>query len=197
MGFAIPKIEYKNDTTSGTTANGSGTLTAVESTEDVEAGMFITGTGIPDNSTVESVTDDEIVLANGAVCTASAAGVTLTFGHRIEFDYPPKEAKGEALDTKASITESLSGLRQVSVNYTEVNRSVTFSFLSPALYILMRAFLENHAILGEEFRYFEDKTLTTYVDYELDTLKVDPKKIAPRGVDTYIWEVPLKFRRVV
>lgn len=197
MAFAIPKIEYKNGTTTGTTTSGSGTISAVASTEDIEAGMFIEGTGIPTGATVASVTDTEILLANGVLCTASNASVTLSFGSRIEFDFPPKEPKGESRDVKASSSESLSGQRQVSVNYIEGNRSLTFSFLSPAIFALLETFLDSHGLLGEEFRYYEDKTLTTYVDYELDTLKVDPKKIAPRSPTTYVWEVPLKFRRVI
>jgi len=197
MAFAIPKIEYKNGSTNGNTTNGSGTIADVDDTTDIEAGMFISGTGVPSGATVESVTATTVVLANGATCTATGSDVTLNFGHRIEFEYPPKEAKGELLESKATVSESLSGQRQVSLNYIEGNRSLTFSFLTQTIYNLVKDFLEDHALLGEEFRYYEDKTLSTYVDYELDTFKVDPKKIAPKGEDTYVWEVPLKFRRVV
>lgn len=197
MSFEIPKIEYKNSTSIGDTTSGSGTISNISSTEDLEAGMFITGTGIPSGATVGTVSATSIDLADGAVCTATNSDITLTFGHRIEFDFPPKEPKGEARETKATISESLSGQRQVSVNYIEGTRSLTFSFLSPAIYALLQTFLDEHALLGETFRYYEDKTLSTYVDYELDTLKVDPKKIAPRSATTYVWEVPLKFRRVV
>jgi len=197
MAFPIPKIEYKNGSTTGTTTNGSGTLTSVGDTSDMEAGMFISGTGVPTGATIESVTTTTVTLASGAVCTSTNPSSTLSFGHRIEFEYPPKEPKGEARDTKATVSESLSGIRQVSVNYIEGTRNLLFSFLSPTIYALLETFLDDHALLGDEFRYYEDKTLSTYVDYELDTFKVEPKKIAPRSETTYVWEVPLKFRRVI
>jgi hypothetical protein len=197
MAFAIPKLEYKNGSTTGTTTSASGTITGVEDTSDIEAGMFIEGTGIPAGALVASVTETEILLASGVLCTASTASVTLTFGHRIAFDYPPKEPRGEQMETKATVSEALSGSRQVAVNYIEGNRDLTFSFLTQTIYNLVNTFLQDHALLGEEFRYYEDKTTTTYADYELDTFKVQPRKIAPKGQDVYVWEVPLKFRRVL
>lgn len=197
MAFAIPKIEYKNGETSGAIQSGSGIITAIVDQANMEVGMFIKGTGIPDGAKVGIVLEDGIQLADGVLATATNSGATLSYGFAIEFDFPPKETKGEALETKATISESLSGLRQVSVNSIEGVRSLMFSFLSPSVYTLVDTFLRTHALLGFDFRYFEDKTLLTYVDYELDTFKIDPRKIAPKGVDVYTWEVPLKFRRVI
>lgn len=197
MAFAIPKIEYKNGSTTGTVTSGSGTLSGLESTEDIEVGMFIAGTGIPAGATVESKTDTAVVLAGGVLATVSNASVDLSFGFKIEFEYPPKEPKGEQFETNATTSISLSGIRQVSINHIEGNRSPIFSFLSQSIYELMLSFLQNHALLGESFRYYENKNSAAYLDYELDTLKVEAKKIAPKGEDVYVWEVPLKFRRVL
>ncbi len=197
MAFAIPKIQYKNGTTTCSTTSGSGTLTGVADTSELEIGMSVSGTGIPAGATVASFTDSTILLAGGVLATATALSIDLSFSVEIAFDFPPKEPKGEALETKATISESLSGIRQISVNNIEGNRELAFSFLSPAVYTLVDTWLKASGLNGETFRYFEDKTLSSYVEYELDSLKVQPKKLAPRGVDTYVWEVPLRFRRIL
>jgi hypothetical protein len=196
MAFAIPRIQYKNLDTTGTTASGNGTITSIADTSLIEVGMFVRGTGIPDGALVDSKTSSTVVLASGVLCTASAT-VAISFGYEILFDYPPIEEGGEELDAKNTTSESLSGVQQTALHYIEGKRKLKFSFLSPAIYTLVDTFLKTWGLLGEDFRYYEDKTLTPYTTYELDALKVNPKKIAPRGVDTYVWEVPLSFRRVI
>jgi hypothetical protein len=196
MGFAIPKIQYKNVDTTGNTASGNATVSNIPDTTDIEVGMFIRGTGIPTGATVGSKTSSTVVLASGTA-SANGTGVALAFGYEIEFDYPPIEPEGEELNTKATSSESLSGIQQTSVNYIEATRKPKFSFISQAKYLLLKTFMQSHALLGGDFRYYEDKTLSSYVDYELDKLKWEPKKIAPVGVDVYIWEIPLTFRRAL
>ena len=196
MGHAIPRIEYKNTDTTGDVTTGSNTISGVlGDTDFIEAGMFVRGAGIPVGATVSSVAGDSVNFL-GLPATAMGEDVNVFFGYEIEFDYPPKNPNGETLDTKATISESLSGIRQVSKNFTEASVKLAFSFLSPALYIKVDDFLKSWALAGNDFRYFEDKTLPAYVSYELDTLKVTPAKIASRGT-SYVWEVPLVFRRIV
>lgn len=197
MAFAIPKIQYKNVDTTGDTTSGDDDITNIPDTTDIEVGMFCRGVGVPTGATVLSKTSTSVKLAGGVQATISDTGVTLAFGFEIEFDFPPVEKNGEALATAATISESLSGVRQVSKNFTEGTRKLEFSFLSPAIYVLMDTFLKSWALDGNSFRYYENKTLTPYVEYELDALKVSPKKIAPRGEDVYVWEVPLTFRRIL
>lgn len=196
MSFAIPRIQYKNLDTQGTTISGSGTIGDVPDTTDIEVGMFVRGSGVPTGAIVLSKTADTVTLAASVLATATA-DVDLYFGWEILFDYPPKESNGESLETNANISESLSGIRQVSINYTEGVRKLVFSFLSPTLFVKMDTFLKTSALLGESFRYFDDQTLSAYVECELDKLKVTPKKVAPRGIDTYVWEIPLELRRVL
>jgi len=197
MAFAIPRIQYKNVDTTGDITTGNGIISTIPDTTDIEVGMFVRGTGIPDGSLVANKTGTSVTLDVPNVATATTTGVSLSFGHEILFQFPPMEKNGEILETKANTSESLSGIRQVSVNYIEENRSLVFSFLSPAIYALLDTFLRTHALFGESFRYYEDQTLNTYKDYELDKFKVTPRKLASRGVDTYVWEVPLAFRRVL
>ncbi len=197
MAFAIPKIEYDNVDLTGDITLGDGTITGLSDTDDITVGMFIRMVGIPSTALVGSKTDTTVTCASGVVATASATARAVAFGTKIEFDYPPIEDEGETLTTNMTNTESLSGRRQTSVNNIEATRKMKLSFLSPTIYALVDTFLRNHALWGEEFRYYADKTLTTYVDYSLETFKVVPKKLAPRGVDTYVWEVPLSLRRVL
>lgn len=197
MGFAIPKIEYKNVETTGNTTNGNGTISNIPSTTAIEVGMFVRGTGIPAGATVGSKGANSVTLASSVLATATGTGVAISFGYKVEFDYPPKEDRGEKRKSNAQVSTSLSGEKQVSLNHIEASRSPIFSFLSPSIYALLVDFLEDHGLYGRSFRYYEDKTLTPYTTYELAQLDFDPKKIAPRGVDTYVWEVALKFRRVL
>jgi len=197
MAFAIPRIQYKNVDTTGDITTGNGIISTIPDTTDIEVGMFVRGTGIPTGSLVASKTGTSVTLDAPNLATATTTGVSLSFGYEILFQYPPVEKNGEILETKSNTSESLSGIRQVSVNYIEANRSLVFSFLSPAIYTLLNTFLSTHALYGESFRYYEDQTLTSYTEYELDKFKVTPRKLAPRGVDTYVWEVPLAFRRVL
>ena len=196
MAFAIPKIEYLNQSIPGTTVLGSGVVSGLTSTALLQAGMFVKGTGIPTGALIGSLTADSVTLASGVLATVTGAA-TYDFGFAVEFDYPPKEPTGEYLDAKINASESLSGVRQTSLNYIEAIRKLIFSFLSPSVYVLLDSFLRNHALQGNSFRYFEDKTLTTYTDFELSSFKITPKKIASRGENAYVWEVPLDFRRAL
>ena len=63
-------------TVTATTTNASATLTAVSSTTNIVVGQYITGTGIPYNTTVVSKTSNTIVLSK--TCTASAT-ITATW----------------------------------------------------------------------------------------------------------------------
>lgn len=197
MAFAIPKIQYKNVDTTGTTTSGDDDITAIPDTTLIEVGMFVRGAGIPDGSLVLSKTSSTVKLNSPNVASANASGVALAFGFEILFDYPAIETGGEELETKNTTSESLSGLQQTAVNYIEGKRKMKFSFLTDSIYSLCDTWLKTSALLGQDFRFYQDKTLSPYTIFELDTLKVSPKKIASRGVDLYIWELPLSFRRVV
>lgn len=196
MGFAIPKLQYKNLDTTGDTTISSGTIANIPDVSEIEVGMYVRGTGIPAGATVGSIGATSITLASGVLATANGAAVAVLFGYEILFDFPPVEATGNQYETKGTITQSLSGVKQVSVDHIELVRKFTFSFLSQALYTAMDTFLTTFALLGGEFRYFDDKTIDSYVVYDLNTLKTAPKKVAPKGQDTYVWDLPLDFRKV-
>jgi hypothetical protein len=78
--YLTPEYALGNITNTGTvtatTTNLSATLTAVSDTTNIQVGQYITGTGIPYNSTVVSKTVNTIVLSK--TCTASAT-ITATW----------------------------------------------------------------------------------------------------------------------
>jgi hypothetical protein len=78
--YLTPEYALGNITNTGTvtatTTNLSATLTAVSSTANIQVGQYITGTGIPYNSTVVSKTVNTIVLSK--TCTANAT-ITATW----------------------------------------------------------------------------------------------------------------------
>lgn len=194
MGFPIPKIEWKNATVAGDTSSGSAVIQNLTSTSGLAVGMFCKGTGIQSGAkilTVDSATQVTLTLT----ATATASGVSLDFGFELAFDYPPIENSGEKADAVETVSISRSGVRQVSVSYIEIKRNLEFSFLSQTLKLELDTFMHSHALYGNDFRYFDDKTLTSYVTYSLGGLKYDPKKIAGKGVNSYVWAAALDFRR--
>ena len=197
MAFEIPKLQYKNVDLLGNTAISSGVITGITPTTNIEVGMFVRGTGIPAGALVGSKTANTVTLASGVLATANGINVPLSFGYEIIFDYPPIEPTGENYETVSNISESISGVRQRSVNRVEALRKMKFSFLSPTLFTQVNTFLTTHALYGKTFRYFENKNLTSYTSYELESLKIAPRKIASRGATQFVWEVPLTFYRVL
>ncbi|MFN8741539.1 MAG: hypothetical protein ACK5YR_16560 [Pirellula sp.] len=191
--YAIPKIEWKNQSLTATRTGGSNTLTSVTTT-NIEVGMLIEGTGIPSGTTVLSKTVSTVVMSANAISPGTSS---LDFLYRISLQYPPIEPTGAKLNTNAQISESLSGVRQVSIYNIEEIRTLSFSFLTETIKNSFDTFLKTHGCFGQSFRYFEDATLTSFNTYELEELKPTPKKIVPKGLDQYIWEYGLKFRRVL
>lgn len=116
----------------------------------------------------------------------------------VSFTYPPIEKAKERLTPNKKVTASLSGRLQTQINYIEGTRKLEFSHITEAQLAALRSFYENHAVYGKAFRYYDDATALTYVDWELDdNAKFEPKIVAPTGVDTYIYSVTLDLRRVV
>lgn len=193
MAFAIPKIEWLGATVLGNTANNNAVVSGIASTAGLTSGMLIRGAGIPFNTRLLSVGVSTVTMNKNA--TATASGVSLTIRNAILFDYPPIEKKGKRLDAKERAANSISGKRQVSIDYVEELRDFDFSFLSQARFNEVDSFMRTHAIFGREFDYFEDQTLTSFLTYELAALKLEPTKIAPKNATDYVWSVPLQFRR--
>jgi len=197
MAFHIPKIEYLNDTTTGDVASGSGTITNVADIEKVQVGMDVAGLGIPAGAKVGSLGASSFTLADGVLGTGNNVGATLTVQHTISFDYPPQEPKGERLTGKGTESDSISGKRQTSTTFVEGRRTPVLSFLSPAIWLLVREFMISHALYGRTFRYYDDKLSVDYIEYELENRVFDPEKIASRAANEFVWRVPVTMRRAL
>jgi hypothetical protein len=179
MPHKIPKLQWKNYQKTGNT-NSNTTISGMNNTTNLEAGMTVKGSGIQSGTTIVSV-DSATQITITPAATATASGVTLDFYYEISFTYPPVEKGGEKLDSKERVSVSVSGQRQVSVDYIEATRAFDFRFLSESEKTTLQTFFTTWGYLGKIFRYFDDNTLTSYIEYELNDLKFDPKKIAPKG----------------
>jgi len=193
MAHAIPKIEWKNVTQTGTRTGGSPIIASMLNTTGIEVGMLCEGDGIPTGATVISTTSTSVTLSVNAMAPGTTA---LNFLYRISFDYPPIETEGETLDSKERNTPALSGVTQTSVDYVEGKRTLEFSHVTQAIKDAYYNFFRTYAYLGQDFYYYDDKTLNTYIYVELFDLKFVPKKIAPNG-SGYTWKFQMKIRRVL
>jgi hypothetical protein len=190
MSHPIPKIEYKNVEVECDTTNGNAVLTNAADTTNVEAGMNIRGTGIATGATVLSKTSTTVTMSANA--TASNTDQTIEFYWPIEFDYPPIEENQEEIKPQVRRSTSLSGINQVSVDHIEGIRNLEFSFVTSAIYALFKTFYQTHAVFGRTFRYYEDKTTSSYVEYETES-SFKPRK--PTGSSTY--RFTFNMRRVI
>lgn len=92
--------------------------------------------------------------------------------------------------------KSLSGLRQVNVDYLEKKKKIKFGYLSEAEVDTLETFFQSWAYLGKQFKYYKDQDSASYVTYELDDLKFKPKRTSPAGANVFYYEIPFVFTRV-
>ena len=115
----------------------------------------------------------------------------------VELEYPPKDyGAPEQDDSKERILVSLSGQRQVQVDFLEVTRPLKFAGLSETKLAALRTFFRQWGYLGKSFRYYDDKDSATYETYELSDLKFKPKRTGIAGANAWTYELPFTFRRV-
>lgn len=194
MAHEIPKIQYQILELSGNSTSLSPTLTGMTSTAQVAIGMKVVGTGIPAGARVLSKTVSTVTLDDDATLTTT--GVALEFYRELEFEFPPIEDGGETSEPKEKISISLNGTRQVLVEHVEGVREMRFRHVSNLIFTEFQSFMRNWAGFGQPFRYFDDKTLTSFVVYEAAKLELKPRKISHNGA-SYVWEFPFTVRRVL
>lgn len=195
MAHAIPKIEYNLYTLAGDTNSGTAVIDNVDTT-NIVAGMRARGANIPAGTTVITV-DSATQVTLSANSTGTVSAVAIDFFKEISFDYPPIEPGGEKYDPQETNAISRSGVRQTSSSYIEVSRSLVFSFIRDAIKLQYQNFFLSWGYLGKSFRYYDDKTTTNYIDYELKDLKFEPKKITARSSSEYVWQFGVTLRRVL
>lgn len=114
----------------------------------------------------------------------------------IEFTYPPEDDQGEQFDAKEKQTVALDGTKWTKVDYIEVKRRITLSFLTDAQVLALRDWYTNHASRGYFSKWYEDKSLPGFKEYQLDKNAFTAQKVVPVGVRDFLWRVTLEFRRV-
>lgn len=198
----IPKLEWKKATLSGTTSIGSPTVTGIANTDAVETGlaynMFFEGTGIPAGTTVLSKTATTVTLSANATVAATN---TFSFGHRIEFELPPKKDPiGEQPKWTGSVATSKSGLTQYIEDFVEIETKIEFSHITQAIKEKFEWFLLTHCLRGSSFSYFQDKgEPTSELIVEKNDNYTSPgfKIITRKGAGfSFLWTFKLEMRRV-
>jgi hypothetical protein len=114
----------------------------------------------------------------------------------IEFTYPPAKDEGESIDAKEKQTTALDGTRWVKIDYWEVRRKITLSFLTDAQIAALRTWYVSHASMGYFFKWYDDKALTSFKEYQIERNSFTPAKVVPVGPNSFLWELTLEFRRV-
>lgn len=191
----VPKIQYKNVTLTGDTHTNT-TVDDLSSTANIQAGMTVVGSGIPTGATVISV-DSGTAITISAAATTSLNNTSLEFYHLVSFSYPPVDDDGEQLDAIERRSVSISGLTQVSIDYTQGIRKVKYRFLTEAQLTVLQTFFNNHAKLGEAFKYFESQEVASSVDYELSKFEFKPKRVLYKaGANGFLYDLEFNYRRV-
>lgn len=112
----------------------------------------------------------------------------------IVFDYPPDKDEGEKKTGVKRESISVAGVRQITLDRTEITREVQYSFLSPSLKDDLETFFDAWGKYGKSFKYFEHNENVSYVDYELQDLVFSTRRQLPKAGD-FIYGLTLKFRR--
>lgn len=103
--------------TTGTTTNGSPTITSLASTSNLLVGMAVSGTGIPSGSYILSISGSSVTMNQNA--NAGNTGVALTFGHNFATGSNVQSQLDE-LDAavQARISLGTKGIVSVVANYS-------------------------------------------------------------------------------
>jgi len=192
MSFPIPKIQYKNtDDVNGFTA--STTEVVLDSLSGVETGMFFTGPGVTIGTTIVAidVPGSKVTLSQPITPTL---GELFSWFFELEFRYPPESNDNvEESVPDQTISTSRSGFRQYLTRYIELERPLTFNFLTREEINFLKTMFDNWFSLGEYVRYFDDKTLTTFVEYQANDTKFKPSFI--QGTSE-LYSLSIEFVRV-
>ena len=196
MANFIPKIQWKDFTLVGDTTISNATLTNIPDTAGTEVGMVVTGTGIPADTTVLSFTATTIVMSANA--SASNTSVTFSLFFLLEFALPPEGdflAERERGITRRSVSSN--GSVQHQFNYREERISPDFTLVTAAIIATMRTFMETHALLGNDFKYFESEDEISFRTMTLDRFEFRPKRIFPNDTGDFFYDIGLRMRRTL
>lgn len=193
MSLFIPRLEWNDQTVTGTRSSGNPILSSISSTAAINVGMIAIGTGIPTGATVISKTVNSVTLSENATSSGTSG---VTFFERLDFDFPPVSDSEEQWKPKQTVTESLSGLQQTVTDYLEAIRDVRLNFVTTTLADKLKTNFYLYAYLGNTFRYYPDKDEAEVFTYELENKNFSRVRTVKKHPN-FLYEVALKFRRVV
>jgi len=117
----------------------------------------------------------------------------------IEFDYPPNDDfRNQNYVADAKETVSSNGRSQTQFNYMENNFNLVFTFISEAIKLKMDLFFKTHGLLGKEFKYFEDKSLTTFKTVRINSKNYTPSILFPTNVpNEFVYQIKIAFTELI
>lgn len=194
MANFVPRLEWNDLSVVGDITSASAVITGVASTANIYEGMILNNANFAANSYVVSKTVNSITMSNPA--SMSINDITLNFFERLDFDYPSSKQGEPTYQPNETISESLSGIRQVQVNSIIKKIDIEMRFVTPTLKNKLETrFYLPWAIYGKAFRYYESKDEIAYENYELEVVDFKPIREIPKQ-GNFLFKIPFKLRRV-
>jgi len=192
--YQMPALEWNEQVIAGESTTASAVLTNTGATTNILAGMVIDHPDFPYNTRVLSKTTDTITMDQ--VATGTTVAGSFSFFRRFEFNYPAQKDEGEQATANQSVTRALSGNKQTVTNYIELERALTFGFVTQAERDELRDdFYFDWALLGNSFRYYNDKEVDSFVEYQVDNSKYSQKRQVKKHPD-YLYQLTFAFSRI-
>lgn len=191
----IPAIEYNEEIKTSSGVMGNNFIT-VNNNTGLVVGKIIYGSQIPNKSKITNIVGNSVYFDN--TVQANFVDEDLGFYDRFDFRYPAEKGSdnGEYKEIDDQTSTSLTGDRQVILNYIEALREMTFSFLTLA----EKDLLENEIFIGnlargKTIRFFQDKDLLPFQVYEKNSKAIGVQRLFPKNGD-FLYRVSLSFRRI-
>lgn len=193
MSYWIPRLEWNDQTITGTTSTGNATITGITSTANINVGMICTGTGIQADSKVLSKTLTSVTLDKTATGSAT---VSLTFFERYDFEFPPVKDTDEVWKAKQNVIDSLNGTQQFQNLYLEATRAVEYWFVNQTDADKLKTNFFMYVYQGAFFRYYPDKDEVEVFNYQLEPRTYERVRQVKKH-PYFKFKINFIFRRVV
>lgn len=189
----IPAIEWNQRNITGTVIEDEPTISGVADTSQITVGNVLSSAFFPYNARVLSKTANTLTMSENALSTDSSFVGDIY--DRYEFEYPPTTDNEEVTKIRKRTATSISGKRQVSVDYIELERELVFGFITPADRAILKDLYDDFLGIGEKVRYFQDKAINSSVLYEDNADEFGQIRQAKKE-GSFLYEITFNFRRV-
>lgn len=107
---------------------------------------------------------------------------------------PPEDDSDELLEGVKRESVSISGVRQLSLDRTEITREIKLKFLTPSLKSGLETFFNSWGKYGKSFKFFQHSDEVTFTTYEMKDVKLKFDRDLPKNGD-FLYSTKLTFRR--